>query len=92
MSIRELLFEACQICKIKMSLCFSVFINLERKKEVALDKSRNLIGARAEVLKGDAANDEEDILVATFTKQIVTDDSLHDVDIGFFNFRNTNFK
>jgi hypothetical protein len=47
---------------------------LERKSEVQLDKSRNLINA--------FAKKESDLFVMSFTRQLLTDDSTEDINLG----------
>jgi hypothetical protein len=50
------------------------FLILERKSEVQLDKSRNLINA--------FAKKESDLFVMSFTRQLLTDDSTEDINLG----------
>ena len=47
---------------------------MERKNEAQLDKSRNLIDV--------SAKKESGFYIMTFTKQLLTDDEVHDVNLG----------
>jgi hypothetical protein len=47
---------------------------LERKNDAQLDKSRNLIDV--------SAKKESGFYVLAFTKQLLTDDEVHDVNLG----------
>lgn len=48
--------------------------HINTKREVLLDDARNLIGAHAEI--------DDNLLVTTFTKQIETDDTKQDINLG----------
>ena len=53
---------------------FFLNFSFERKNEVNVDKARNLIDGHAKK--------EGNFLVVSFIRQMQTDDSLYDVDIG----------